>query len=303
MTTTGAARGPAAGNSTYASELNVAIMAVTEAGRLVRDLYERADTATYTKADGSSVTDADLASDRVIRQTLAIHFPDDPILTEEGRDERARLTAHRCWIADPIDGTDQFIQRTGAFDVFLALVVDGRPVVVAGHNPPSDLLFAAETGQGAWISDGTGPELRRYTLAATDAPTRLRLATSVWFGAPGNRAIVERIGQRANATAIETITVGFSPRLFLNDSTIDAYLGIRPGADQTMGWEWDFAVADLFLREAGGMVSDLSGDPHRYNKPHPRSRNGLLVARDPATHHRLLAAVTAERDDAGSFRG
>jgi 3'-phosphoadenosine 5'-phosphosulfate (PAPS) 3'-phosphatase len=301
MSPIGAPRRPVAHGSPYAHELEIAIVAVTEAGRLVHDFYERTDAAIYTKADGSSVTDADLAADRVIRQTLATHVPNDPILTEEGRDERARLTSSRCWIADPIDGTDQFIRRTGAFDVFLALVVDGRPVVVAGYNPPSGLLFAAEAGQGAWISDEARPELRRCTLAPGSDPARPRLATSVWFGAPGNQALVERIGQRVDAATIETITIGFSPRMFLAGSSIDAYLGIRPGTDQTMGWEWDFAVADLFLREVGGMVSDLSGNPHRYNKPMPRSRNGLVVARDPVTHQRVLAAVAAERDPDRSF--
>lgn len=287
--------------STYSREREVAIAAVSEAGLVVRGLYDRADTATYTKDDGSAVTDADLAADQVLRTILTQHFPDDPILTEEGLDESNRLSSSRCWIADPIDGTEQFIRRTGDFDVLLALVVDGRPVVVAGFNPPTGLLCAAEIGQGAWIRDDAEPTLRRQHLTPVAEGAPAQLATSVWFGAPQNQALVEHIGHRFNSAAIETVATGFSPRVFLPDWSPDAYLGIKPGDDQTMGWEWDFATADLFIREAGGLVSDLAGEPYRYNKPVPRSRNGLIAARDPRTHGRLLAAVLAERGPDGSF--
>ena len=288
-------------SSTYARERDIAIAAVTEAGHVVRGFYERADAATYTKDDGSAVTDADLASDRVLRAILTEHFPGDPILTEEGLDESDRLSSSRCWVADPIDGTEQFIRRTGDFDVLLALIVDGRPVVAAGFNPPAGLLCAAELGQGAWVRDDAEPTLRRLRLTPVVDTAPAQLATSVWFGAPRNRALVERIGHRFNSAAVETVSTGFSPRIFLPAGSPDAYLGIRPGDDQTMAWEWDFATADLFIREAGGLVSDLAGEPHRYNKPVPRSRNGLIAARDPRTHRKLLGAVLAQRAPDRSF--
>ena len=87
--------------------------------------YESREAAVYTKKDQSPVTDADLASDRVIRAQIAAAFPDDAILTEEGsHDPAGRIAASRCWLADPLDGTQQFIERMGEFDVFLALVVE-----------------------------------------------------------------------------------------------------------------------------------------------------------------------------------
>lgn len=301
MSTIGEPAVSIAAASPYAREREIAIAAVIEAGLVVRRYYDRADTATYTKDDGSAVTDADLASDQVLRAILTQHFPDDPILTEEGLDESDRLSSSRCWIADPIDGTEQFIRRTGDFDVLLALAVDGRPAVVAGFNPPTGLLCAAEIGQGAWVRDDAEPTLRRLHLTPVAETAAPQLATSVWFGAPLNRALVERIGRRFNSDAIEPVATGFSPRVFLAAQSPDAYLGIKPGDEQTMGWEWDFATADLFIREAGGLVSNLAGDPYRYNKPVPRSRNGLLAARDPRTHGRLLTAVLAERAPDGSF--
>ena len=73
-------------------------------------------------------------------------------------------------------------------------------------------------------------------------------------------------------------------------------IGVRPGADQTMAFEWDFAVADLVIHEAGGIVTDLSGQKFRYNKPVPNNVGGLIAAADPASHARILAALQRQPD-------
>src|SRR3954462_10381957 len=113
----------------YEREWRAAVEIAAEAAITVREIYEAQAAKVYTKSDDSPVTDADLAADRVIRQRLAESFPSDAILTEEGADDNARFSAKRCWVVDPIDGTQQFIERTGQFDVLIALIVEGRPVV------------------------------------------------------------------------------------------------------------------------------------------------------------------------------
>jgi 3'-phosphoadenosine 5'-phosphosulfate (PAPS) 3'-phosphatase len=72
-------------------------------------------------------------------------------------------------------------------------------------------------------------------------------------------------------------------------------IGIRVGADQVMASEWDFAVTDLVINEAGGVVSDLAGQPFTYNKSRPTNNGGLLASISPSVHDRLLAAVQAVR--------
>lgn len=283
--------------SPYARERAFAIEAVLAAGAVVRDLYDRAAAETYTKDDGSAVTDADLASDQILRQMLAEHFPADPILTEEGVDDSDRLASSRVWIADPIDGTDQFIRRTGDFDVLLALVVDGRPVVAAAINPPTGMVCVAEAGQGAWLRDGDQGEIRPFRLPPVADQAPVHLATSTWFGAPQNQSLMERIADRVKPAALGTIPIGFSPRVFLPGRGIDAFVGIKVGDDQMMAWEWDFAAADLFIHEAGGLVTDLAGQTYRYNQRDPRARGGLIAARDPETHRRLREAIQHVRSD------
>lgn len=280
-------------NQPHAAELDAAIAATTEAGRVVRDLYDRSAAATYEKTDGSLVTDADLAADAVVRRVLGERFPHDPILTEEGSDDPARLASARCWIVDPIDGTDQFVRRTGEFDVLVGLVVDGRPVVAAGYQPTTGLLCAATAGGGAWTRVGPGEEQRPLRLEPVAAGGAPHLATSVWFGAPANLAALGRVADRLGAAPPAVDQTGFSPRLFLPARRHDAMLGLRLDGDGSMAWEWDFAVSDLFIHEAGGVVTDLRGNLHRYNKPRPRNDGGLLAAADPQTHVRLVEAVAA----------
>jgi myo-inositol-1(or 4)-monophosphatase len=269
-------------------DLDAAIAAAVAAGEIVRDFYDGETAATYAKGDGSPVTDADLAADRAIRDVLGNRFPDDALLSEEGQDDEGRLSVSRCWIVDPIDGTEQFIERTGEFDVLVALVEDGRPVAAAGYQPTSRLLLTATRNGGAWLRRSKSAWQRLRLEPAGDL---LRIGTSKWFGAPGNAAIIESIANSLGTVPEEPAVTGFSPRIFLTPRAIDVMIGVRPSADLTFASEWDFAVADLVFHEAGGIVTDLSGQPFRYNKPVPRNIGGLIAAPDPVSHARVLVAL------------
>jgi len=274
-------------------ELDGAIAAALEAGAVVQEFYERETAATYAKGDGSPVTDADLAADKAIRAVLSQRFPNDAILSEEGQDHDRRLSVSRCWIVDPIDGTEQFIQRTGEFDVLVALVENGRPVAAAGYQPSTRLLITALNTGGAWMRRGQSA-WQRVLLEPADA--QLRIGTSKWFGSPGNAAIIDAVASRLGVAQEPPAVTGFSPRIFLAPREIDIMIGVRPGADQTMASEWDFAVADLVIHEAGGLVTDLTGQQFRYNKQVPTNVGGLIAAADPASHARVLGALQRELD-------
>ncbi|MBA2598648.1 MAG: 3'(2'),5'-bisphosphate nucleotidase CysQ [Chloroflexia bacterium] len=278
----------------HREELAAAVAAVRAAGAVVRDYYDGATAATYEKSDGSPVTDADIAADAIIREVLTRHFPDDAILSEESRDDELRLEEARCWIVDPIDGTEQFIARTGEFDILVALVENGRPIAAAGFQPATGVLVTATDGGGAWLCIDAAPDRR---IHFDPAAMPIRLGSSKWFGAPENDAIMRAVAERLGSGAARPATTGFSPRLFLAPRALDCMIGVRPGNDQTMAAEWDFAVTDLVIHEAGGRVTDLAGDPFQYNKPAPRNRGGLVAAVDSPTHAWVVAAIEAERGE------
>ena len=277
----------------YHDEFEFTAVVAREAGAAVHDLYVRAGAATYIKGDGSPVTDADLASDRIIRQRLAERFPDDAILTEEGVDDPARLTAERVWIVDPIDGTQQFIDRTGEFDVLIALVVGGRPVVGALYQPTEDRLLIAAAGAGAWLDQrGERRQVRFRPVAADAAP---RIWTSAWLGAPESLPALKRVAERLGASDPDISVRGVTVRdLVPGVGSYDALIGVSMDGRLTMAWEWDFVSSDLFVHEAGGRQTDLFGREHEYNKPFPKNTGGILISVDPLSHDRLLAALAPE---------
>jgi 3'-phosphoadenosine 5'-phosphosulfate (PAPS) 3'-phosphatase len=276
----------------FERELEVAVATVQEAAAAIAVYYEAANATVKMKAEDSPVTDADLASDRIIRARLAEAFPGDAIMTEEGADDLARLDAPRIWIADPLDGTQQFIDRTGDFDVFLALVIDHRPVVAAICQPTTGITLSAVAGQGATVTDALGT---RPLIAdpANTSPTRI--ATNRYHTPPSKWprfiAAVERAG-----IISPTGTEAFVPRAFFDlagaSARYNSYLGIGPDPeDIASGGEWDVAAPDLVLNEAGIRLTDHRGEFFQYNQPNRELRSGIIAAIDPEVHARLVAAI------------
>ena len=298
-------------SSPYQAELEFAIAVVNRASAEVRRLYEDQSATLYIKADQSPVTDADLASDRIIRESLAGRFPDDAILTEEGADDEARLTVRRCWIADPIDGTQQFVDRTGQFDVLLALVVDGRPVVSVIAQPATGIYLAAEAGHGAF--GGHVGSSERIPVELSPPNPMVRWGTTIWLGSPDTLPYLNRVAARAGLEPPITTTTGVIPRQYMDpshplvegtgdpvasppDSPLHAFVGLPLLGDGSSAWEWDFVAADLIVHEAGGQFTDCRGRLHRYNRRRPRNEGGLIIANTPALHERLVEAFAPEMD-------
>lgn len=269
----------------YARELRVAVETALEAGAIVREMYDAVTAETYIKGDGSPVTDADLAADSLIRERLTTAFPEDALLTEEGVDDESRLANSRVWIVDPIDGTQQFIDRTGEFDIVIALAVDGQPEVGVLYQPPTDQTLIAVKGAGAWVRRGA--ETRPFRFEPS-IPNPITLYTSVFFGAPASLPILERLTNALGSEPAGVSRWGVTPREFFPDGRYDALIGLFEPPTRTVAKEWDFAAPDLFMHEAGGCFTDLTGKRFQYNKPDGKNHGGLLMARDHHTHQRIL---------------
>ena len=128
-------------------ELALLMEAMQQAGREARRLSS-AGFETYTKADHSPVTSADLAVNRILHDQLSTAFPDDGWLSEETTDNDERLSRTRVWIVDPIDGTRAFVRGLPEYCLSVALVEQGSPVVAAIFNPSTGEFFSAIRGRG-----------------------------------------------------------------------------------------------------------------------------------------------------------
>ena len=222
------------------------------------------------KADGSPVTDGDLAVDALLRRELLAARPHYGWLSEETPDGSARLTAGRLFIVDPIDGTTAYVKGKPWFAVSVAVVEAGRPTAGVVFAPALDELYAAARGSGASCN---GDAI--HASAAERLEDCAMLAPAAAFDDPrwGEPWPAMRVGQRsALAYRMAVVACG------------------RFDAAMSLGWknDWDIAAGDLIAREAGAVSCDQNGRPLVFNTP--RARNAGLVCAA-----RALAPLILER--------
>ena len=263
----------------YARELAAATRAARLAGDIILRHYGGAPVAVDTKADDSPVTVADREANDAIVATLRAAFPDDALLSEESPDDQGRLVRSRVWIVDPLDGTRDFVARTGDFCVHVALAVAGTPRVGVVHHPVSGATYAAIEGGGAFVErDGARAPLRVATVAAA---ADVRLGVSRLNVGEGLRRALGETGLAGRAVAI-----GASVKLMaVAQGTLDAVVSFTPAER-----EWDTCAPEVIVREAGGAYTDLDGHPLRYNQPDTARRRGSLVS-NGACHAALLGLL------------
>ena len=233
------------------------------AAALVLDRYRAGDTWVRAKADGSPVTAVDLAADAIIREGLTALDPAIPYLSEEHElpSYEVRRRWPRYWLVDPLDGTKEFVDRTGEFTVNVALIEDGEPVLGVVAAPVAGLLYYARAGQGAWKREADGPPRPlRSTLSGPSDP--LRVVESRSHPSAALEAFL------APLTVVERVKSGSSLKFCV---VAEGRADIYPRLGPTM--EWDVAAGDCVHRNSG------HPDPHpgtlRYNKP--SLRNGSFV--------------------------
>jgi len=215
------------------------------------------------KADDSPLTQADLASHRLIVAKLKEAFPDIPVVSEEdGEREEAVTTADRWFVVDPLDGTKEFIKQTGSFTVNIGLIEKGIPTAGIVHVPVSGRTYGASPETGAWRLERGG---EREPIQAAPAETPLRIVASRDHAGPEVQALLERFPEA------ECLSIGSSLKFCLvAEGAADVYLRDVP----TM--EWDTAAADAIVRTAGGrLMTHPEHQPLAYGKA--EYRNGSLL--------------------------
>ncbi len=244
-----------------------------EAGRTVLDHYARPSAVDY-KADDSPLTQADRASHALIAARLAEGAPAIPLLSEESdpRAYDARAGWRRFWCVDPLDGTKEFVKRTGEFTVNVALIEGTAPVLGVVHVPALGRTYAAARGHGAFRFEGDGPGVPIRVRMAD--PRRLTVVASRDHAGPEVAALLERMA--AGGVEVEAASMGSALKFCLvAEGAADLYPRTVPT------FEWDTAAAQAVVEEAGGRVTTLDGEKLAYNKADLRNPS-IVTAGDPA---------------------
>jgi len=122
-------------------ELDIAIEAAKEAGNAILEIYQR-NFEISKKKDDSPITEADLKSNEIIKEILS--QTEHAILSEEDKDDQSRLSKDTIWIVDPLDGTSDFIDKTGEFTVMIALIKNKKPILGIIGWPTEKTFFVAQ---------------------------------------------------------------------------------------------------------------------------------------------------------------
>jgi len=139
------------GSASIEADLELVAAAARQAGEIALRYFRR-EPRHWTKDGNSPVTEADIASDRFLRQHLLEARPDYGWLSEETVDTPDRLGRRRVFIVDPIDGTRGFIEGSEDWCVSVAIVEDGVPRVGALAVPARGEWFEAHAGGGARLN-------------------------------------------------------------------------------------------------------------------------------------------------------
>ena len=264
----------------------------SRAGDLVAREYHGARADEYAaKADDSPITRADLASHQCLLEGLGQLFPQIPVLSEESS---ARTVAQRhdwscLWLVDPLDGTREFLDRTGEFTINLALIEDGEPRLGILYLPLEELAYLGIPGVHGWMcqrsADGwSRRELRPRSFAVGGGVTVL---VSRRHGNARLDHMLELLTSRAGP--VERRHSGSALKFTqLADGGGDVYPRFSPCS------EWDVAAGQALLESVGGAVLGLDGRPLRYNargtllSPHFLA---LADAREPLWRELLAEAL------------
>jgi len=242
-------------------DLQLALQCSDRAGELALTYY-KSGVVSKLKGDGTPVTEADLAVEQLLQETLADAAPGDAMLGEEF----GRLgESERVWILDPIDGTSFFSRRDPNWRVHVALEVAGRTEVAVVTAPALGRQWWAVRAGGAfessWHRRGEGARLTvsptatmdRATLDAFDDASRARLPREATIAPPSPLALVELVRGEIDGFLVECCHI------------------------------WDHAPWILLVEEAGGRFTDRAGG-------HAGDQGGGLYS-NAGLHDELVAAI------------
>ncbi len=229
------------------------------AGEAILEVY-RGDFEVRLKADASPVTEADLRSHHILEDGLRKLLPDVPVLSEEQTEIpfEERRSWPRFWLVDPLDGTREFVGRSGEFCINVALVQGGVPVFGLVHVPVLALSYVGIPGIGAFRRQGDGA----WEAVRVAAPVGRRLVVVRSRSSGDGRLGPFLQGLAADWDVEEQMRGSALKACLVADGQAHLYPRIGPTS------EWDTAAPQAVLEAAGGAMRQVGSEqPLRYNKP------------------------------------
>ncbi|GAC16327.1 3'(2'),5'-bisphosphate nucleotidase CysQ [Aliiglaciecola lipolytica] len=253
--------------------LTIAKFAAKTAGEEILKIYDSGDFKAYEKEDESPVTSADYRANEIIMEILQKETPDIPIMSEETNNGNLDQREHwqQYWLIDPIDGTQEFIARSGDFAVNIALIEDNQPVLGVIYWPAGETLYYASKDHGAFkscpVENNKQIFVRKFQEPATDV---VMIAIS-------RRQPRERIMNHMSSNRIyQTLPLGSCSlkACFIAEGKADVFLRVG------VTGEWDTGASQCIVEEAGGSVLSANFVPLTYNQRDTTDNPDFVVLGD-----------------------
>lgn len=257
----------------YESELIFAKELAREAGQVMLKYFRTKEAEPTWKPDDTPLTVADTTINDLVISRVKAAYPEDGILGEEASYEPAR---ERLWVVDPIDGTKPYSLGMPLSTFSLALVdrSDGQSRLGVTFDPWLDELYYAVVGEGAFLNEEqihttTDTSLQRAAIAASSRSNKYDEAEY-------------RAGSFSDAVrAAGGLTLGFSSFVYTANRVARGQLA---GAIVGNAGAWDIAASSLLIQEAGGVVTDLTGAPRRFDE----AGIGCVQAANHDIHRKMM---------------
>lgn len=246
---------------------------IKNAGDEVLKLYNK-EIKFNLKQDNSPVTEADRISDEIILSGLSKF--NIPILSEESLDSLDRLSQKTVWIIDSLDGTADFIKKTGEFSIMMGLIKEGRPIFGIVYLPVNKKLYFALKGKGSFLEKGGKKKKLRVTNSKDIKNARLVVSRN---------HLKPEDEKKANNMGIHNLKKSGSNGIkmgLIAEGEAEIFYNTTNKMSQ-----WDSCGPEIILTEAGGKVTDIEGNKIVYNVKNTKLEKGL-VATNSILHNHII---------------
>ena len=256
-------------------ELGKIIDGMVKAGDKILEIYET-DFSTEKKEDDSPITQADIESNKILKEVLG--ETGITILSEEDTDDKKRLSEEKVWIIDPLDGTTDFVNRTGEFTIMVGLVENQKSVLGLIYWPIKKKMYLAESGKGAFCYNEEWEKIEVTMMAEMQNCHAL----------VSRHHLSEKEKKLLDEMEISVVTsIGSSLKVTeIASGEAEIYITTTDKMKQ-----WDTCASNCIISEAGGKMTDISGKDMVYNTESVNHENGILVT-NGSIHQDALDAVS-----------
>jgi 3'(2'), 5'-bisphosphate nucleotidase len=256
-------------------ELGKILAGVVKASEKIMEIYNT-NFSTEKKDDDSPITQADIESNKILKEIL--EETGIAILSEEDADDKKRLSEEKIWIIDPLDGTTDFVNKTGEFTVMVGLVENHKSILGIIYWPIKKKMYLAESGKGAFCHN---EEWEKIEVSMMSEIQNCHALVSRHHLSEKERKILDEM-------EISVVTsIGSSLKVTeIASGDAEIYLTTTNKMKQ-----WDTCASNCIISEAGGKMTDISGKDMVYNTESVHHENGILVT-NGLIHQDALDAVS-----------